>query len=165
MTTLVTKDTLQPTLFNSLSTLTGSQTLANKTIKTTKESVNIVNDAPTSTTNFDVVTQAISVYNSTTTTNFSLNVRADSTTPMSSVLAVGESIGIGLIVNNGSTAYYLTSIIIDGIARPILYQSGIAITAGNINSRDMYNIFIVRTGIQSAGVGTYLVFASLTKFA
>jgi hypothetical protein len=84
---------------------------------------------------------------------------------MSSVLAVGESIGIGLIVNNGSTAYYLTSIIIDGVAQPILYQSGIAITAGNSNSKDMYNIFILRTGIQSAGVGSYLVFASLTKFA
>jgi hypothetical protein len=165
MTTLVTKDTILPTLYNSLATLTGSQTLVNKTIRTTKELVNVVSGAPTSTTNFDVVTQAISVYNSNTTTNFSLNVRADSTTPLSSVLAVGESIGVGLIVANGNSAYYLTNIIIDGVTQSIKYQSGITITAGNLNSRDLYNIFIIRTGIVSAGVGSYLVLASMTKFA
>jgi len=164
MTTLVTQATIEPSLYNNLTTLTGSQILANKTIKTTKESVNIVNAAPQSTTNFDVATQAISVYN-TATNNFNLNIRTNSTTPLSSVLAIGESIGISLIVPNGSTAYYLTGITIDGTARSVKYQGGIAFAAGNINSTDMYNIFIMRTGTLSIGVGSYLVYASQTKFA
>jgi hypothetical protein len=148
-----------------LATLTGSQILANKTIKTTKESVNIVNAAPTSTTNFDVATQAISVYN-TATTNFNLVVRSDSTTSLSSVLSVGESIGICLIVPNGTTAYYLTGITIDGVAQTPKYQSGIAFAAGNRNATDMYNILIIKTGVTvTPGVGTYLVYVSQTKFA
>jgi hypothetical protein len=157
--TLIVQNAIDPQLINSLATLTGSQTLANKTIKTTKEKVTVTGVAPTSTTNFDVVTQAIVVYN-TATNNFILNVRGDANTTLSSLLAVGESIGITLLVPNGSTAYYMNGLTIDGVAQTPKYQSGISFTAGNSNSTDMYNIFILRTG-----VGTYQVYASQTKFA
>lgn len=162
--TLIVQNAIDPNFVNSLVTATSSQTLANKTIKTTKEKVTVVGTAPTSTTNFDVVTQAISVYN-TSSTNFTLNVRGDATTTLASLLAVGESIGIALLVPNGSTPYYMSAITIDGTAQTPKYQSGLAFAAGNASSTDMYNIFIIRTGTASTGVGTYQVYISQTKFA
>lgn len=162
--TLIVQNAIDPNFVNSLVTATSSQTLSNKTIKTTKEKVTVVAAAPTSTTNFDVVTQAIVVYN-TSTNNFTLNVRGDATTTLASLLAVGESIGIALLVPNGAGAYYMTGVTIDGISQTPKYQSGIAFAAGNASSTDMYNIFIIRTGTASPGVGTYQVYASQTKFA
>lgn len=162
--TLIVQNAIDPNFVNTLVTATSSQTLANKTIKTTKEKVTVVGAAPTSTTNFDVVTQAISVYN-TSSTNFTLNVRGDATTTLASLLAVGESIGIALLVPNGSTPYYMSAVTIDGAAQTPKYQSGLAFAAGNASSTDMYNIFIIRTGTASPGVGTYQVYASQTKFA
>lgn len=162
--TLVVQNALDPALYNSLATLSGSQTMTNKTIKTTKEKVTVVGAAPSSTTNFDVVTQAISVYN-TATNNFTINVRGDATTTLASLLAVGESIGIALLVPNGAGAYYMNGLSIDGAAQTPKYQSGIVFAAGNTNSTDMYNIFIIRTGTASPGLGTYQVYASQTKYA
>ena len=157
--TLIVQNAIDPNFVNTLVTATSSQTLANKTIKTTKEKVTVVGAAPTSTTNFDVVTQAISVYN-TSSTNFTLNVRGDATTTLASLLAVGESIGIALLVPNGATAYYMNGLTIDGVAQTPKYQSGITFPAGNPSSTDMYNIFIIKTG-----TSVYQVYASQTKFA
>lgn len=163
MTTLVKAATIESSLYNSLATLTGTQTLANKTLKVTKEAVTITNTAAAGSLNFDVATQAISVYN-TATSNFNIAVRGDATTNLNSVLAVGESIGICLIVPNLSTAYYLNAISIDSVAQTPRYQSGIPFTAGNPNATDMYNIFIIKTGTVNATTGLYQVYASQTKF-
>jgi hypothetical protein len=165
MTTLVTQNTIESTLFNSLATISGSQPMSNKTLKVFKETATITNTAATGTLNFDVATQAISVYN-TATGNFNVAVRANSAgANLNSVLSVGESIGICLIVPNSSTAYFLTGISIDSVAQTVRYQSGIGFTAGNPNATDMYNILIIKTGTVSGSTGTYLVYASQTKFA
>ena len=159
MTTFVTSSTLDSTFNATLATLTASQALSNKTLKTTKEAVTITNTAATGILNFDVATQAISVYN-TATANFSVNLRGSSTVPLSSVLATGESIGICMIVPKSTVGYYLTSISIDGVAQTIKYQGGAAFTVGNPSSTDMYNIFVIRTGTT-----TYLVYLSQTKYS
>jgi hypothetical protein len=160
--TLVVQNTLDTTLYNSLATLTGSQTMTNKTLKMVKEPVTFANAAPTSTTNFDVVTQSISVYN-TATSNFVLNVRGDASTTLFSLLTVGDSIGISLFVPNGLTAYYLTNVTIDGqlpTNRTIKYQGGAAFTSGNASATDVYVVFIVKT--TSTNMDVYV---SQTKYA
>jgi hypothetical protein len=160
MTTLVNSQTLEPTFANSLVTVSTTQTLSNKTLKTTREPVALTNTAATGSLNFDVATQTIMLYN-TATGNFSINIRGDASTPLNSVLAVGESLGLCLLVPNGSTAYYLTSLSIDGVNQTgRKHQSGIYVTAGNPNSTDMYNIFIIKTA-----ANTYQVYLSLTKYA
>ena len=157
--TLIVSQAIEPTLLNSLATLTGSQTLTNKTIKAVKEPVTIVNAAPTSITNFDVVTQAISVYN-TSTSNFTINVRGDSTTTLNSLLAVGEATTVSLFVPNGISAYYPTAFQIDGIAVTPKYQGSIAFNSGNPNCTDLYVLFIIKLAANS-----WSVYASQTKFA
>jgi hypothetical protein len=159
--TLVVQNALDPTLYNSLATLTGSQVIANKTLKVVKEPVTIVGTAPGGTTDFDVATQSISVYN-TATQNFILNVRGNSTTTLDSLLAVGESVGITLFVPNGLTAYYLTNITVDGGTgtRTLKYQGGIPIVFGNSSSTDVYVVYIIKTA-----TNTWDIYVSQTKYA
>jgi hypothetical protein len=157
--TLIVQNTLDPQLYNTLATLTGSQILANKTIKSAKESVTVVNAAPASTTNFDVVTQSIVVYN-TSTNNFTLNVRGDANTALNSLLAVGESVTVSLFVPNGSTAYYPTAYQIDGIAITPKYQGAVVFNQGNANCTDLYVLFLIKLANNS-----WSAYVSQTKFA
>lgn len=158
--TLIVQNTIDPSLFATLATTQGSQTVANKTLKAVKEPVTIANAAPTSTTNFDVATQSIVVYNQAT-TNFTLNVRGGENQTFNSMLAAGESITINLFVPNGTTAYYPSTIMIDGNVISPKYQGGIAYTSGNSNSIDLYVLFIIKTSTSP----TYQVYMSQTKFA
>lgn len=157
--TLIVQNAIDPTLMNNLATLTGSQTLTNKTIKSAKETVGLVGVTPASTTNFDVATQPIVVYN-TATTNFTLNVRGDSNTALNSLLAVGESITASFFVPNGATAYYPTAYQIDGTAITPKYQGGIAFNQGNANCTDLYVLFIIKLAANS-----WSAYVSQTKFA
>jgi hypothetical protein len=159
MTTLIVPAALDTTIPNVLATLTGKQNLSNKTLKTTKETVTVTGIAAGGAMNFDVATQSISVYN-TASANFSLTIRADATNNLGSVLNVGESIGICLIVPNGTTAYYLTGITIDGSGRTIKWLGGVPVVSGNVSATDIYNIAIIKTAST-----TYQVYASQSKFA
>lgn len=157
--TLIVQNTLDPQLYNTLATLTGSQTLTNKTLKAAKENVTIANAAPTSTTNFDVATQPIMLYN-TATTNFTLNVRGDANTTLNSLLAVGESITVSLFVPNGNTAYYPTGYQIDGTAITPKYQGAAVFNQGNANCTDLYVLFLIKLANNS-----WSAYVSQTKFA
>lgn len=157
--TLIVQNAIDPALMNNLATLTGSQTLTNKTIKSTKEPVTIVGAAPSSTTNFDVVTQAISVYN-TATNNFTINVRGNASTTLNSLLAVGESTTVSLFVPNGFSAYFASGYQVDGVAVTPKYQGGIPYTSGNANCTDLYVLFIVKLANNS-----WSLYVSQTRFA
>lgn len=157
--TLIVQNAIDPQLINSLATLSGSQTLTNKTIKSAKEPVTIGGAAPSSTTNFDVVTQSIVVYN-TATNNFTLNVRGDASTTLNSLLTVGESTTISLFVPNGATAYYPTAYQIDGVAVTPKYQGAAVFNQGNPNCTDLYVLFIVKLANNS-----WSAYVSQTKFA
>ena len=142
----------------SVVTLTGTQSLANKTIKTFKENVTLTGAAPAASTNFDVLTQPIAIY-STANANFTVNVRGNATTTLNSALAIGESITVNFFVPNGATAYYPNAWAIDGSAITPKYQGGTAYTAGNASATDLYVLFIVKTAD-----ATWSAYVSQTKF-
>jgi|APGre2960657404_1045060.scaffolds.fasta_scaffold17561_1 hypothetical protein len=159
--TLVVQNTLDPALYNSLATLTGSQVIANKTLKVVKEPVTLAGVAPGGLVDFDVATQSIVLYN-TATQNFILNLRGDSTTPLSSLVNVGESVGVTLLVPNGSVAHSLTNVTIDSGAgtRTLQYQNAVTAPAGNSFCTDIYVVYVIRTGTT-----TWNVYISQTKYA
>jgi hypothetical protein len=125
------------------------------------ESVTITASAPASTTNFDYVTQSIEYYTSNATTNFTLNIRGNGATTLNSLLLVGQSITMVLMVTNGGTAYRPTTIQIDGAAVTPEWQGGTAPAAGNANSIDVYSFTVIKT----AGTPTFLVLGAQTQFA
>jgi len=160
MTTQITSPNIDPTFLATLATLTGTQTLSNKALKTTKEIVTLTGGAPSATANFDVVTQSVQYYTANAANNFIFNIRGDSGTTLNSLMNVGDSITVAMLVTNGSTAYYPTSFQVDGVAITPKIQGGTAITGGNTNSVDIYTYMLIKSAS-----ATYYAFVSQTKFA
>lgn len=156
-------------------TLTGTQTLTNKTLTSPiintattsspvvispKERTTVSATAATGTVNYDALTQGVLYYTTNASGNWTLNVRGSSGDTLNSVLATGDAITIAFLVTQGSTAYYASALTIDGSSVTPKYQGGTAFTAGNASSIDAYVYTIIKTGSAA-----FTAFASQTKFA
>jgi hypothetical protein len=129
-------------------------------IKELIETATITASAPSATTNFDVITQAVQYYTSNATTNFTLNIRGNSGTSLDTIMQVGQSVTITLLVTNGATAYYANVYQVDGSAVTPKWLGGGSPTAGNASSIDAYTFTVIKTAS-----ATFTVLASQTRFA
>ena len=127
-----------------------------------EERMNIVASAATGTVALDALTSGSWYYTSNATGNWVLNVRGSSTTSLNSILTTGDSITVAFLATQGSTAYYQTSLQVDGTTSGVTveWQGGTAPTAGNASGIDVYLFNIIKTAS-----ATYTVLASQTKFA
>jgi len=147
-------------VFTTLAT-TGVTTLGTyATIYELIENATITAGAPSSTTNFDVITQAVQYYTSNTTTNFTLNIRGNSSTSLNSLLSVGQSATIALLVTNSSSAFYPNAITIDGTSVTAKWGGGTAPSGGNASAIDVYVFTVIKTAS-----ATYTVLGNQTKYA
>ena len=142
-------------------TLTGVQTLSNKTLLSPDERCTVSATAATGTVNFDVSTQGVLYYTTNASANFTLNFRGNSGTTLNSILATGDSVSAVFLNTNGGTAYYPTVFQIDGSAVTPKWSGGSAPDAGNASSIDAYSFTIIKT----ASTPTYTVLAGAVKFA
>jgi hypothetical protein len=126
-----------------------------------EERTTVTATAATGTIAYDAVTQGVLYYTSNATGNWTLNIRGNSGTTLSSILAVGDAITVTHLVTNGATPYYNNVVQIDGSTVTPKFQGGTAFATGNASSIDAYVYTIVKT----AATPTYTVFASQTKFA
>jgi hypothetical protein len=138
-----------------------TDTLSNKILLSPEERTVVSATAATGTVNFDAVTQGVLYYTTNASANWTLNIRGNSGTTLSSLLAVGDAITVTHLVTQGATAYYNSAVQVDGSSVTPKWQGGTAPTAGNASSIDAY----VYTVVKTAATPTYTVFASQTKFA
>lgn len=124
------------------------------------EGATVTATAPTSSINYDFKTQAVCFYTNSCTTNFTVNIRGNSTTTLNDTMTTGQVATMVLMVTNGSTPYYANVIQIDGTTVTPKTINGIAITSGNANSVDIYTLTIVKTAS-----ATFTTFASQSKYA
>lgn len=150
-----------PQDLSSYLTATSTSTLTNKTLQSPEEITTVSATAATGTVNFDAVTQGVLYYTTNASGNWTLNVRGNSGTTLSSILPVNSAITLVFMVTQGATAYYASGFTIDGTSVTPKWQGGTAPAAGNASSIDAYTYTIVKT----AATPTYTVFASQTKFA
>lgn len=153
-------------------TLTGAETLTNKTLTSPaintatvtapifvapEERTTVSATSAATTVNFDAVTQGVLYYTSNASANWTLNVRGNSGTTLNSILATGDSITVAFLVTNGSTAYYQTAFNIDGTTSGVTleYSGGTAPASGNASSIDVYTYTIIKTAS-----ATYTVFGA-----
>lgn len=148
------------TNFTALQTFTGtSSNMAAKLINAL-EKVTVSATAATGTINFDVTTQSVLYYTTNASGNWTLNFRASSGTSLDTALATGESVTVAFLVTQGSTAYYNTTVQVDGSSVTPKWQGAVAPAAGNASGIDVYAYTIIKTGS-----ATFTVLASQTQFA
>jgi hypothetical protein len=125
-----------------------------------REKVTVSATAATGTINFDYNTQAVLYYTSNASASWTLNIRGDSGTTLNSIMSTGDALTIVFIVPQGGTAYYNSSVQVDGTTSGVTttWQGG-APSKGNASGQDHYTYTIIKTAS-----ATYTVFAAQTQF-
>ncbi len=131
-------------------------------IQTLLEKATITASAPAATTAFDVISQAVQYYTTNTANSFIVNIRGNSTTTLNSIMSVGQSVSLALLVTCNSTTHYATSIQIDGGTANVTtrWQGGIIPSSGNSSSIDVYTFTVIKT----AATPAWTVLATQTRF-
>jgi hypothetical protein len=127
-----------------------------------KEIISVSATVATGTINVNSLTSSIYYYTSNASANWIFNIRGDSSTTLNSIMSTGETLSVAFLVTNGGTAYYPTSIQIDGTTSGVIteWQGGSAPTSGNINSIDTYTFTVIKTAN-----ATFTLLAAQTQFA
>jgi hypothetical protein len=145
-------------------TFTGTQTFSGSTatfgtsLLDSNETVNVVAAAPAATTNYYLQSGAVQLYTTNAANNWILNIAFSAGTSMNTALAIGQSATLALVTTQGATAYYNTSVTIDGVAVTPKWIGG-APAAGNASGLDAYRFSVIKTAS-----ATYTVLASLVQY-
>lgn len=128
------------------------------------EAVSIIGTAPASTEQFDVKDGAVHLHNTNTTNAFNVNIRGDSTTTLNSMMAVGQSLTIALLVRCNSTSHFPGTITIDTtgtITGGVRWFGNVAPSASTVSSGSVmaYSFTIIKTA-----ANTYTVLGSESRF-
>jgi len=150
------------TVSNILERVTNSGVTFTDTIKLqqTKEKITISATAATGTINFDALTQAVLYYTTNASANWTVNVRADGSNTLNSIMSIGETLTVVFLTTQGSTAYYNSAFQVDGSSVTPKWQGGSAPTEGTASGVDAYTYTIIKTAD-----ATFTVLASLVDFA
>jgi hypothetical protein len=126
------------------------------------ERTSVSTSAATGTVTIDVNTASTLYITASSTSNWVLNVRGDGSTTLNSLMTTGDAITVAFLATQGSTAYYNTSLQVDGTTSGVTleWQGGTAPAAGNVSGIDVYVYNIIKTAS-----ATFTVLASQTKFA
>jgi hypothetical protein len=119
------------------------------------EQANVINSGPVSTQVYTVADNTYTVHTANATTAFQMNFTGLST------VDINKSVTFAIAVQNGSTAYYPTSVQIDGVVQSSLYikWQGSVPASGSPNATDVYTFAILKIA-----TGVYKTFASQSKF-
>jgi len=147
------------TSFTATQTFTGSTTAIGAVFQDAAEVTTISATAATGTINYDVTTQSVLYYTTSASANWTVNVRANSSTSLDTLMSTGQAITVVFLVTQGATAYYNNAFTIDGSSVTPKYQGGTAWTSGNASGIDAYSYTIVKTGSAA-----FTVLAAQTQF-
>lgn len=133
----------------------------NPTLYAPEEVVNVSASTATGTVTINSNTDSVTYYTANAAANFVINLRGNASVSMNSQLNTGESITSVFLNTNGTTAYYPTTIQVDGGTAGVStkWQGGAAPTSGNASSIDAYSFTVIKT----AG-SAFTVLASQTQF-
>lgn len=128
------------------------------------EAVSISGTAPASTEQFDVKDGAVHFHNVNTANAFNVNIRGDSSTTLNSMMAIGQSLTIALLVRCNNTAHFPGTITIDTtgmITGGVRWFGNVAPSASTVSSGSVmvYSFTIIKTA-----ANTYTVLGSESRF-
>lgn len=129
----------------------------NAALTATLENMSISSLGATGAITLSASVSAFYYYTGNATGSFSLNLT--STAGLNSTLSTNQAITFVFLNTNGSTAYTVGNVSVDGTNQSVIWQGGTAPT-GNASAVDAYTLTVIKTGS-----ATYKVLGSLTKFA
>ena len=153
-------------VLNVANTFTGQQTFSGTSSALAlvlNDVVEVITTSATAATNtiaYDITTQSIIYYTSAATGNWTVNFRASSGTSLNTALATGQAVTVAFLVTQGATAYYNSSVQVDGTTSGVTtrWQGG-APTKGNASGIDVYTYTIIKTAS-----ATFTVIATQVQF-
>jgi hypothetical protein len=122
------------------------------------EKVTVTASAAPATLNYNILDQAILFHSASSTANWTLNFRGNTTTPLNSMMYNGQSITATVLVLNGATAYSASAYQIDGASIIPRWQGG-ASGSANASSLDAHQFTIIKVASAS-----YVMLGSITKY-
>lgn len=147
--------------FTAKQTLSGSTTALAELLTNASEVVTVSATAATGTIAYYATTQSVLYYTSNASANWTINLTGASTpTTLDTLLSTGQCITVVHMVTQGSTAYYNSSVQVDGTTTGVTtkWQNG-APASGNASGIDVYSYTVIKTGS-----ATFTVLASQTAF-
>jgi len=148
------------TTFTATQTFNGTSTTLAAILTNSAETTTVSATAATGTIPFYVNTQSILYYTTAATANWTLNITHSSGTTLNTVMGIGQTLTVAFLATQGATAYYQTSLQIDGIAITPKWQGGVSPTSGDINSLNIYTITVIKTA-----ASTFTSLVSVIKYA
>jgi hypothetical protein len=109
----------------------------------------------TGTITFNTINQGIVYFTANQTANRTINF-----SNVNANLAIGQSVTCTVLMDQGSTAYYLNAYQVDGSTKTVRWSGGSAPTGGNASGIDVYTFTIIKTAD-----ATFTVLASQSQFA
>lgn len=158
-------ETISGAAITSSTTFAGTstvETIAYPILLAPEERWNVTAASAGGTVNLDALTSAVWYYTNSSSSNWTLNVRGNSSTSLNNILATGDSITTVFFATNGTTPFYQTLLTVDGATSglSVRWQNATAPSAGNSSSIDIYSFTIVKTGNAA-----FTAFGSQTRFA
>lgn len=141
-------------------TITGANLTTPASIVAQYEKITVTGSAPSATTNFDVITQAVQYFTSNATADFVLNIRGNSSTSLNSVMNTGQAVTVVVLVSVGSTAYIANTIQVDGSTITTKWVNGASPTSSYTSGVVAYTLTVIKTAS-----ATWTVLGSQTRFA
>lgn len=143
-------------------TMAGNASSLAQILTNTAEVTSIVAASVPSAVSVYVSNQSVIYYTVSALNNFTVDIRHSSSVTLNSVLSVGQSITVALLVTNGGTPYYNTAITIDGttVGLTTYWQGNLTPVSGHANGIDSYTYTVIKT----ASTPTYTVLASQTYY-
>ena len=134
---------------------------ARPTLIAPQEKINTSASTANGTVNINSAIDSVTYYTVNASANWTVNLRGNASLTMNNALQTGESVTSVFLNTNGTTAYYPTTIQVDGGTAGVStkWQGGAAPTAGNASSIDAYSFTVIKT----AG-SAFTVLASQTQF-
>jgi hypothetical protein len=129
-----------------------------------EERFNVVASAATGTININFLTAGVWFYSTNASANHTINIRGDASNTLNSLLATGDAITVSWIIANGTTAYYPTTIQIDGSSVTPRWLNGSSLpTAAQANQTAGIDS-ITLTIIKTAATPTYTVLGAWAQY-
>jgi hypothetical protein len=141
-----------------------TNTLTNLTSLAPEERFNVVASAAAGSISVNVLTAAVWYYSTNASANHTINFRGDGSNTLDSILATGDAITVGWVINNGTTAYYPTTIEIDGASVVPNWLNGSAPPSASQGNQTAGLDAFTFTAIKTASTPTYRVLGSWAQY-